>query len=116
MRSVLGTCAPCAVVALLIVAGASPTQAQIYETQRGPGPYNVQTLNFDLWCRETQRYPAERCDARMADDLAAFESYRLVVERYELQYLMEREREAEASARSSRYTAPWVQYEDAFGR
>ncbi|MEY4879100.1 MAG: hypothetical protein RJB62_569 [Pseudomonadota bacterium] len=116
MKSVFGTGMSRAVIALLVTMGSSAALAQIYETQRGPGPYNVQTLNFDLWCRETQRYAAERCDARMADDLAAFESYRSVVERYELQYLMEREREAAASARSSRYTAPWVQYEDAFGR
>jgi hypothetical protein len=59
----------------------------------GPLNYDVKTLTFELWCQETQRYPAERCDARRPADLAAFEAYRASIERYELQYLKQVERE-----------------------
>jgi hypothetical protein len=59
----------------------------------GPLNYDVKTLTFELWCQETQRYPAERCDARRPADLAAFEAYRASIERYELQYLKQVDRE-----------------------
>ena len=73
--------------------------------------YNVQTMNFDLWCQETQRYAVDRCDARLPEDQREFEAYRAVIERYELQYLMEQEREAEAVERIERdYAAPWQRY------
>ena len=52
-----------------------------------------QELTFELWCQETQRYPAERCDARRPADVAAFEAYRASIERYELQYLKQVDRE-----------------------
>lgn len=52
-----------------------------------PLNYNVRTMSFELWCQDTQHYPPERCQARRADDVAAFESYRRVIERYELDYL-----------------------------
>ena len=73
--------------------------------------YNVQTMNFDLWCQETQRYPVDRCDARLPEDQREFEAYRAVIERYELQYLMQQEREAEAAERIERdYAAPWERF------
>ena len=49
--------------------------------------YNMQDLNFDMWCQETQKLPPDRCDKRTPDDEAAFEQYRDAVEKYELQYL-----------------------------
>ena len=49
--------------------------------------YDVQTINFDLWCQETQHLPADRCDKRLPDDEAAFEDYRAKVEKYEIPYL-----------------------------
>ena len=52
-----------------------------------PLNYNVRTMSFELWCQDTQHYPPDRCQARRADDVAAFESYRRVIERYELDYL-----------------------------
>jgi hypothetical protein len=52
-----------------------------------PLNYNVRTMSFELWCQDTQHYPADRCQARRPDDVAAFESYRRVIERYELDYL-----------------------------
>jgi len=53
----------------------------------GPSPYNVKTMDFDLWCQQTQRYAIERCTARRPEDVKAFEDYRSSVERYELDYL-----------------------------
>ena len=55
------------------------------------GSYDVQTLNFDLWCQETQHLAPERCDRRMASDEADFEAYRAKVEKYEVPYLRSRE-------------------------
>ena len=55
------------------------------------GPYPVKTLNFDLWCQETQQLPPARCDKRQPSDEADFESYRTKVEKYELPYMKGRE-------------------------
>jgi len=52
-----------------------------------PLNYNVKTMSFELWCQDTQHYPSERCQARRPDDVAAFENYRRLIERYELDYL-----------------------------
>ncbi len=49
--------------------------------------YDVQTINFDLWCQETQHLPPDRCDKRLPDDEAAYEDYRAKVEKYEIPYL-----------------------------
>lgn len=73
---------------LLLVSGASLAQPL-----SGPLNYDVKTLTFELWCQETQRYPVERCDARRPADVAAFEAYRASIERYELQYLKQADRE-----------------------
>lgn len=73
---------------LLFVSGTSLAQPL-----SGPLNYDVKTLTFELWCQETQRYPAERCNARRPADVAAFEAYRAAIERYELQYLKQAERE-----------------------
>ncbi len=51
------------------------------------GHLDVQTINFDLWCQETQHLPADRCDKRLPADEAAFEDYRAKVEKYEVPYL-----------------------------
>ncbi|HJW40838.1 MAG TPA: hypothetical protein VJ476_06370 [Rhizomicrobium sp.] len=50
-------------------------------------PLNVQTINFDLWCQETQHLAPDRCDKRLPQDEAAFEDYRAKVEKYEVPYL-----------------------------
>ena len=59
----------------------------------GPLNYDVKQMTFELWCQDTQRYSAERCNARRPDDVRAFEQYRAAIERYELQYLKQAERE-----------------------
>jgi hypothetical protein len=53
----------------------------------GPLNYNVRTMSFELWCQDTQHYPPARCQARRPEDVGAFESYRRLIERYELDYL-----------------------------
>ena len=59
-------------------------------------------MNFDAWCQETQQYPADRCEARRPEDLKAFEDYRAVIERYELDYLKRVQRNEELRANISR--------------
>lgn len=102
-------------VGVLIVCSlwiASAGWAQTGDSQLGGRQnYNLQSMNFDLWCQETRRYPVDRCDARLPDDQREFEDYRALIERYELQYLMEQERDAEAAERIDRdYGAPWERY------
>jgi hypothetical protein len=64
---------------LTVAASAQPLSA--------PLNYNVRTMSFELWCQDTQHYPADRCQARRPEDVAAFETYRRLIERYELDYL-----------------------------
>jgi hypothetical protein len=55
--------------------------------------YDVKTMNFDLWCQETQHLPAERCDKRTPEDEKTFEAYRAQIERYEVPYLQRQRRD-----------------------
>jgi len=67
--------------------------AALAQPLTGPLNYDVKNMTFEMWCQETQRYPDDRCQARRPADLAAFENYRAAIERYELQYLKQVERE-----------------------
>lgn len=79
--------------------------------------YAVQSMNFDLWCQETQRYAVDRCDERRVEDVREFENYRSIIERYELQYLQQQRRNAEAEQRADRYYGPpRDRYNDPLGR
>ena len=49
--------------------------------------YDLKTLNFDLWCQETQHLAPDRCDRRSPSDDADFEAYRAKVEKYEISYM-----------------------------
>lgn len=86
--------------------------AQIADPQRGGRQnYNIQPMNFDLWCQETQRYSVDRCDERWPEDQREFVEYRAIIERYELQYLMKQERDAAAEGRLGRdYGPSWDRY------
>ena len=55
--------------------------------------YDVKTMNFDLWCQEQAHLPAARCDKRTPDDETTFEAYRAQIERYEVPYLQQRQRD-----------------------
>src|SRR3954469_8465940 len=79
--------------------------AQAPQGGRGPAPaltLNVRTLDFDLWCQQTQRYAADRCAARRPEDVKAFEDYRATVERYELDYLRQQDRDQQVRGRINR--------------
>jgi hypothetical protein len=60
----------------------------------GQRNYPVQEMNFDLWCQEQAKLPAERCDKRGDADEAAFEAYRAKVEAYEIPYLQKKDNAA----------------------
>jgi hypothetical protein len=68
----------------------------------GTGTYDVKNLDFDLWCQQTQRYEAERCSARRPEDVKAFEDYRSSIERYELDYLKQVQKDQETRAHTNR--------------
>jgi hypothetical protein len=55
--------------------------------------YDVQTMNFDLWCQETAKLDPDRCDKRRPEDEAKFEAYRTKIEKYEVPYLKRKEKE-----------------------
>ena len=57
--------------------------------------YDLQDMNFDLWCQEEQQLPPERCDKRLPVDETAFEAYRSKIEKYEIPYLQRKEDDAQ---------------------
>jgi hypothetical protein len=69
---------------LLAAAVCAPATAQ------RNGNYAVKEMNFDLWCQEQARLPADRCDKRTAQDEATFQAYRAKVEAYEIPYLQQK--------------------------
>lgn len=68
----------------------------------GQSNYNVKNMDFDLWCQQTQRYETNRCEARRPEDVKAFEDYRTAVERYELDFLKQQQRDNQFRAQVSR--------------
>jgi hypothetical protein len=68
----------------------------------GTSTFSVRTMDFDLWCQQTQRYAADRCAARRAEDVKAFEDYRSSIERYELDYLKQVQKDQNVRARTNR--------------
>jgi hypothetical protein len=72
------------------------------DLSNGTSTFNVRTMDFDLWCQQTQRYAADRCAARRAEDVKAFEDYRGSIERYELDYLKQVQKEQNARTRTNR--------------
>lgn len=53
--------------------------------------YNVQGMNFDMWCQEQAHLLPDRCDKRTAEDEKRFEKHRNRVDRYEVPYLQEQQ-------------------------
>ncbi|MBL9098860.1 MAG: hypothetical protein JNK07_18150 [Alphaproteobacteria bacterium] len=53
-------------------------------------PADARNLYFDMWCQE-QGHSKDRCDQRLAEDVAAFEEYWRAVEKYEERYYVERQ-------------------------
>jgi hypothetical protein len=68
----------------------------------GSGTFGVRNMDFDHWSQQTQRYDAARCAARRAEDLKAFADYRSSIERYELDYLKQVQKDQDLRARTNR--------------
>lgn len=68
------------------------------DPQTQPTRYNVQEMNFDMWCQEQQHLPAERCDKRLPEDDAAFDAYRSKIERYEIPYLQQQQKQLQLNS------------------
>jgi hypothetical protein len=75
---------------LLVFAGSA--QAQLRRN------YDVQPMNFDLWCQETMAWESARCAKRLPADVAAFEAFRSQIEGQEIQHLQQKNREARIEA------------------
>ena len=75
------------VASLALALSASRTLAQ------SDKPYPLHEMNFDMWCQEEQHLPPERCDKRLPEDDAAFQTYRNTIEHYEVPYLQRRDDE-----------------------
>ena len=95
-----------AALALSLWAGVSAGQSLPATPGRdlsvGTTTFGVKTMDFDLWCQQTQRYAAERCTARRAEDVKAFEDYRSAIERYELDYLKQVQKDQDVRTRTNR--------------
>jgi hypothetical protein len=72
---------------ILAVAILTIADSALAQPLSGPSNYDVKNMSFDAWCQETQHYPTDRCEARRPEDLKAFEDYRALIERYELDHL-----------------------------
>jgi len=96
------------VVVLLVIGAAALMGSAAAQPLSGPLNYNVKTMTFESWCQETQRYAADRCVARRPADVKAFEDYRAAVERYELQYLKQVQRDRETRENINRDPAQAV--------
>jgi hypothetical protein len=68
------------------------------DPQAQPTRYNVQEINFDMWCQEQQHLPPERCDKRLPEDDAAFNAYRAKIERYEIPYLKQQQKQLQLNS------------------
>ncbi len=60
--------------------------------------YDLQNMNFDMWCQEQQHLPPERCDERLPEDDADFNAYRAKIERYEIPYLQQQQKELQLNS------------------
>lgn len=77
------------VLGLCLFAGLA--QAEEIDT----GGYSVDTLTFERWCSEIRLYSAERCAARSAADLEAFEITRRKIEQFEVEHARDRRQDRE---------------------
>jgi len=89
---------------VLVAAGFSATAwAQDTPVPTDPqGPrdirYDVRNMNFDMWCQEEQHLPPARCDKRLPQDDADFNAYRAKIERYEIPYLKQQQKQLQINS------------------
>jgi maltooligosyltrehalose synthase len=77
-------------ISLIAAAAALVSAASFAQTGQN---YDVQTMNFDMWCQEQAHLAPERCDKRTAEDEKTFEDYRAKIEQYEIPYLQQKQKE-----------------------
>ncbi|HVP84816.1 MAG TPA: hypothetical protein VMS78_08855 [Rhizomicrobium sp.] len=75
-----------------VLAGAASAQPLPPPPAAG-GRLELHTINFDLWCQETAKLPPDRCDKRLPEDDAAYNAYVDKVEKYEVPYLKDRQKD-----------------------
>jgi hypothetical protein len=75
----------------LFAALATASLAVRAEAQQGP--YQLQEMNFDMWCQEERHLPPDRCDKRLPQDDADFEAYVSKIQGYEVQYLQKQRKD-----------------------
>ena len=73
-------------IGLAVATLALPASAQQNPNDK-TSRFDVQDINFDLWCQQQEGLPPDRCDKRTPEDEAKYEAYRNLVEKYELPYL-----------------------------
>ena len=74
----------------LIVGGLAVSHPAKAEDDLAAGAgYGEDNLSFERWCSEIQRYPAARCDAKSAEDQAAFKETRAHLQEIEAQHTRE---------------------------
>lgn len=83
-----------AIGVILVALVSANADAQTLST---PGTFGGTTMSFEVWCQQTQRYAVDRCRARRPEDIKAYDDYRAVIERYDLQYGKEKEKERDAT-------------------
>jgi len=81
---------PFVVGAVCALAGIAPIAPPL--AQRGTR-YDVKSVNSDLWCQEQAKLPVARCDQRLPEDEATFNAYRATIEKYETDYIKEKNSE-----------------------
>ena len=94
----------CVLPALPLAALAQPIPGMDVTGQQNSDQrtYNVTPMNYYMWCQEQQHYEYKRCHERREEDVAAFETYRSAVERYEVEYLQQLEKEENLRALGNR--------------
>ena len=71
-------------------------------------------FSFDMWCQEMKLYPSQRCDARRAEDVKAYEQYRTAAERYAEQRAQQAKRDQQLNQKLN--SDPLSRQQPALGR
>lgn len=79
----------------LLIMGACAFACHAALAQGADAQYDLQTINFDMWCQEQQHLDPDRCDKRLPDDEKAYEAYVDTIQKYEVPYLQEKNKRQE---------------------
>jgi hypothetical protein len=82
--------------AALLAGGLAVSHAAMAEDDLAAGSgYGSDNLTFERWCTELQKYPADRCAAKSAEDQASFKETQLRLQEIEVQHAKEQRQERE---------------------